>query len=99
MNKGKSLHRNSPVRALRIWAYSSVNALARFLDELPENEEFNWVRQVSVELTGQMLATLFDVPQEDRHLLIHWSDTVERIGDPDYFETPEEGFKRNLEVL
>ena len=62
------------------------------LDALPADETFNWVREVSVELTGQMLATLFDVPQEDRHLLIHWSDTVERIGDPDYFETPEEGF-------
>ena len=63
------------------------------LDELPIGEEFNWVRRVSVELTGQMLATLFDIPQEDRHLLIHWSDTVERLGDPDYFETPEEGFQ------
>ncbi len=62
------------------------------LDELPRNEEFNWVREVSVELTGRMLATLFDVPQEDRHKLIHWSDTVERIGDPDYFATPAEGF-------
>ena len=48
--------------------------------------------EVSVELTGQMLATLFDVPQEDRHKLIHWSDTVERIGDPDYFDSPAEGF-------
>ena len=63
------------------------------LDGLPRGEEFNWVRQVSVELTGRTLATLFDVPQEDRHKLIHWSDTVERLGDPDYFETPEEGFK------
>lgn len=62
------------------------------LDELPRGETFNWVREVSVELTGRMLATLFDVPQEDRHLLIHWSDTVERIGDPDYFETPADGF-------
>ena len=63
------------------------------LDELPRGKEFNWVRQVSVELTGRTLATLFDVPQEDRHKLIHWSDTVERLGDPEYFETPEEGFK------
>ena len=23
---------------------------------------------------------------------IHWSDTVERIGDPDYFDTPQEAF-------
>ena len=58
------------------------------LDGLPRGEDFNWVREVSVELTGQMLATLFDVPQEDRHKLIHWSDTVERIGDPDYFDSP-----------
>ena len=65
----------------------------QILDELPRNEEFNWVRKVSVELTGRTLATLFDVPQEDRHKLIHWSDTVERLGDPEYFETPEEGFK------
>jgi cytochrome P450 len=40
-----------------------------------------------------MLATLFDIPQEDRHKLIHWSDTVERISNPDFFETPEEGFQ------
>ena len=32
------------------------------LDELPINEEFNWVDCVSVELTGRMLATLFDLP-------------------------------------
>ncbi len=63
------------------------------LDNLPRNEEFNWVRKVSVELTGQMLATIFDVPQEDRHKLIHWSDTVENLSNPDFFETPQEGFE------
>lgn len=63
------------------------------LDALPRDKEFNWVREVSVELTGRTLATLFDVPQEDRHKLIHWSDTVERLGDPEFFATPEEGFK------
>ncbi|MFN3236124.1 MAG: cytochrome P450 [Pseudomonadales bacterium] len=66
---------------------------ANILDNLPRNQEFNWVREVSVELTGQMLATIFDVPQEDRHKLIHWSDTVENLGNPDFFETPEEGFQ------
>jgi cytochrome P450 len=62
------------------------------LESLPVGETFNWVRHVSVELTGQMLATLFDVPQEDRHKLIHWSDVSQSIGDPDVFETPEMGF-------
>ncbi|MCB1692594.1 MAG: cytochrome P450 [Pseudomonadales bacterium] len=65
----------------------------KILDNLPRNEEFNWVRSVSVELTGQMLATLFDVPQEDRHKLIYWSDTVENLGNPDFFETAEQGFQ------
>jgi len=46
------------------------------LDGLPRNETFNWVDKVSVELTTQMLATLFDFPFEDRHLLTHWSDVA-----------------------
>ena len=69
------------------------------LDNLPRNEEFNWVRHVSVELTGQMLATLFDVPQEDRLKLIDWSDTIQNLGDPEYFETPEQGFQKLFECL
>ena len=69
------------------------------LDDLPRNEEFNWVRHVSVELTGQMLATLFDVPQEDRLRLIDWSDTIQNLGDPDEFENPEEGFQKLFECL
>lgn len=44
------------------------------LDSLPEGETFNWVDRVSVELTTQMLATLFDFPFEDRHKLTYWSD-------------------------
>tara|TARA_Y100001933_G_scaffold94152_1_gene94973 strand:+ start:3401 stop:4729 length:1329 start_codon:yes stop_codon:yes gene_type:complete len=63
------------------------------LDGLPRNETFNWVREVSVELTGRMLATLFAVPQEDRDKLIHWSDTTQNIGNPEFFDTPEEGFQ------
>ncbi len=47
---------------------------AKILDTLPIGEEFNWVEKVSIELTTQMLATLFDFPFEDRHLLTYWSD-------------------------
>ena len=69
------------------------------LDDLPRNEEFNWVPRVSVDLTGQMLATLFDIPQEDRLKLIEWSDTVANIGDPEVFENPEQGFQVLFECL
>lgn len=48
----------------------------KVLDALPENEEFNWVDKVSIELTTQFLATLFDFPFEDRHLLPFWSDAT-----------------------
>ena len=46
------------------------------LDTLPRNETFNWVELVSKELTTQMLATLFDFPFEERHLLPYWSDVT-----------------------
>jgi cytochrome P450 len=48
--------------------------VAAILDGLPVGEEFNWVQRVSVELTTQMLATLFDFPFEERHKLTYWSD-------------------------
>ena len=50
--------------------------VGKILDDLPINEEFNWVELVSKELTTQMLATLFDFPFEDRHLLPYWSDVA-----------------------
>jgi cytochrome P450 len=48
----------------------------QILDDLPVGETFNWVEKVSIELTTQMLATLFDFPFEDRHLLPYWSDII-----------------------
>ncbi|HEX4711216.1 cytochrome P450 [Phenylobacterium sp.] len=49
---------------------------ATILDSLPIGQEFDWVDLVSKELTGMTLATLFDMPQEDRRKLIYWSDVV-----------------------
>jgi cytochrome P450 len=46
------------------------------LDSLPRNETFNWVEKVSIELTTQMLATLFDFPFEERGKLTRWSDVA-----------------------
>ncbi|WP_066782118.1 cytochrome P450 [Sphingomonas sp. CCH5-D11] len=44
------------------------------LDTLPWGEQFDWVDTVSIELTTQMLAILFDFPWEDRRKLTFWSD-------------------------
>ena len=48
-------------------------------DGLPINETFDWVDRVSIELTTQMLATLFDFPWEDRRKLTHWSDVATAV--------------------
>lgn len=48
--------------------------VGQILDSLPVGETFDWVDRVSIELTTQMLATLFDFPWEDRRKLTRWSD-------------------------
>ncbi len=52
------------------------------LDSLPRNETFDWVDRVSIELTTQMLATLFDFPFHDRRKLTHWSDVATALPMP-----------------
>ena len=48
----------------------------KVLDDLPRNETFNFVERVSIELTTQMLATLFDFPWEERRKLTRWSNVA-----------------------
>ncbi len=46
------------------------------LDSLPRCEVFDCVTHVSIELTTMILATLLDMPLEDRRRLAFWSDLV-----------------------
>jgi cytochrome P450 len=64
------------------------------LDSLPRNQTFDWVERVSIELTTQMLATLFDYPFERRQDLTHWSNVaVTNFKDPGALvKTEEERF-------
>lgn len=74
--------------------------VCNILDDLPIGEEFDWVDRVSIELTTQMLATLFDFPWEDRRLLPYWSDVTtsspEQVGSDEAKFTEEE---RQAELL
>ena len=60
------------------------------LDSLPRNEVFDWVDKVSIELTTQMLAVLFDFPWEDRRKLTRWSDVATTVPGPDGVVPTEE---------
>ena len=63
-------------RNLAIMETTIRERAAKILDNLPRDQTFNWVEKVSIELTTQMLATLFDFPFEDRYKLTRWSDVA-----------------------
>jgi cytochrome P450 len=63
----------------------------KIFDELPIGETFNWVDRVSIELTTQMLATLFDFPWEDRRKLTRWSDVATATPESGIIESEEAG--------
>ena len=62
----------------------------RVLDALPRNETFNFVDRVSIELTTQMLATLFDFPWEERRKLTRWSDVSTALAKSMIVESAEQ---------
>jgi cytochrome P450 len=77
----------APVNLARLESTIRERA-AQILDSLPVEETFDWVDLVSIELTTQMLATIFDFPFDDRRKLTYWSDMAtsgELAGGP----TPE----------
>ncbi len=69
------------------------------LDGLPRGETFDWVDKVSIELTTQMLATLFDFPWEERRKLTRWSDVATAIPGGGIIETEEQRREELLECL
>jgi cytochrome P450 len=69
------------------------------LDSLPVGEEFNWVDRVSIELTTQMLATLFDFPWEDRRKLTRWSDVATADENSGIIESEDQRRAELLECL
>ncbi|MCC6920858.1 MAG: cytochrome P450 [Alphaproteobacteria bacterium] len=64
--------------------------VGKIFDGLPRNEPFDWVDRVSIELTTQMLATLFDFPWEDRRKLTRWSDVATADEDAGIVDSQEQ---------
>jgi cytochrome P450 len=69
------------------------------LDDLPVGETINWVDLVSIELTTQMLATLFDFPFEDRRKLTRWSDVATADEDSGIVESEDQRRAELIECL
>jgi len=73
--------------------------VGQIFDALPRGETFDWVDRVSIELTTQMLATLFDFPWEDRRKLTRWSDVATAVEGSGVIETEEQRREELLECL
>ena len=69
------------------------------LDRLPVGEVFDWVEHVSIELTSQMLATLFDFPQDERRKLTRWSDVSTAIPGAGVVDSEQQKQSELLECL
>ncbi|MEO1250939.1 MAG: cytochrome P450 [Pseudomonadota bacterium] len=72
---------------------------AALLDTLPIGETFDWVERVSIELTTQMLATLFDFPFEDRRKLLRWSNVATSEPGLGVVDTEEERIREMKQCL
>ena len=69
------------------------------LDSLPRRQEFDWVERVSIELSTQMLATLFDFPFHDRAKLKLWSDATASTEGMEGFVSHEHRVQLLMECL
>jgi cytochrome P450 len=69
------------------------------LDALPRDAEFDWVEQVSIAITIQMLATLFAVPAEDLPKLRRWSDAMSSPEGSEGFVSHEHRAAQLMECL
>jgi cytochrome P450 len=75
--------------------------VVEILDSLPVGETFDWVDRVSIELTTNMLATMFDFDWESRRKLTYWSDMTTASPDQlaDMGKTPQDRQQALLECL
>ncbi len=73
--------------------------VGEILDGLPIGETFDWVDKVSIELTTQMLATLFDFPWEERRKLTRWSDVSTAIPGGGIVDSEEQRRAELMECL
>jgi cytochrome P450 len=88
----------APANLARLEATIRSRAIA-IIESLPVGETFDWVDKVSIELTTQMLATLFDFPFEDRRLLTHWSDIATAIPPLDHPDAAAIRANRDAELM
>ena len=71
-------------RAVQVWEEAVRTVTDRVLDLALEQEEFDFVHEISSEIPMQVFAEILGVPQEDRRYIIELGDRLLGNQDPEY---------------
>jgi cholest-4-en-3-one 26-monooxygenase len=71
-------------RMIRDLEEKVIRSTDAIIDGVCEQGNADFVEQISAELPLQVIADLMGVPQEDRHLVFDWSNTMIGSDDPEY---------------
>jgi cholest-4-en-3-one 26-monooxygenase len=69
------------------------------LDVAIEKVDVDFVTDIAAELPLQVIADLMGVPQEDRHLVFDWSNSLIGSSDPEYSADPEAPMRASMELF
>ena len=76
-------------RAVQVWEEAVRTVTDRVLDAALEQDEFDFVAEISSEIPMQVFAEILGVPQEDRRHIIELGDRLLGNQDPEYFVPPD----------
>src|ERR1044072_5395818 len=80
-------------RAVLVWEEAVRTVTDRVLDLALEQEEFDFVREISSEIPMQVFAEILGVPQEDRRYIIELGDRLLGNQDPKYAQPTDDSHR------
>ncbi len=86
-------------RMIRDLEEKVVRSADSIIDGVCEQGTADFVEQISAELPLQVIADLMGVPQEDRHLVFDWSNTMIGSADPEYQASPDAPGQAAMELF
>ena len=80
-------------RAVQVWEEAVRTVTDRVLDLALEQDEFDFVHEISSEIPMQVFAEILGVPQEDRRYIIELGDRLLGNQDPEYAQPSDDSHR------
>lgn len=71
---------------------------ARVIDTALAADRFDFVTEIAAELPLLAICELLGVPEEDRHRIFHWTNTLLAAEDPEYGGTPQTAMQAFMDL-